>query len=177
MYLYKIILFASLAVSVTALPTKSSQKRADLLQVQDYSEFQISDGVAGNALAEVAQKFPIDQFQANLAGVSKNDLAILNAAREAAEDAETGKGGFNDAIDQAGKDSDDGKALQVGKIKNKVLKLQLEVLALQIKAAQGNGDQSKITEEQTKLNNNVALDKASAGDQSQSVNFAASSQP
>jgi hypothetical protein len=56
----------------------------------------------------------IDQFQADLAGVSDNDLAILKAAREVAEDAETGTGGFNDAIDQVGEDTDDGKALSVG---------------------------------------------------------------
>jgi len=31
----------------------------DLLTVQDYADFQISDGVAGNALAEVAAKFPV----------------------------------------------------------------------------------------------------------------------
>lgn len=62
MYFSRSILFASLTVSVFASPTTVGQKRADLLQVQDYSEFQISDGVAGNALAEVAQKFPVRSF-------------------------------------------------------------------------------------------------------------------
>jgi hypothetical protein len=43
------------------------------------------------------------------------------------------------------------------------LKLQLEVLGLQIEAAQGDADQDAIDEETTKLNNNIKLDKAAAG--------------
>ncbi|KAH7143890.1 hypothetical protein EDB81DRAFT_884487 [Dactylonectria macrodidyma] len=174
MYLSKAMLFVSLAASAIALP---SHKRADLLQVQDYVQFQISDGLAGNSLKEVAAKFPVEEFRANLAGVSANDLAILKAARETAEAAETDAGGFNDAIDQVGEDSDDGIALQTGKIKNKVLKLELQVLALQIELAQGDGNQAKIDEEQAKLDKNVATDRENEGDQSQSINFSGSSQP
>jgi hypothetical protein len=89
-----------------------------------------------------------------------------------AEDAETGTGGFNDAIAAAGSSSTAGTALQNGKIKNKVLKLKLEVLGLQIDQAQSGTDNSaKITAEQTKLNNNIALDTKAAGQTSQSVNF------
>ncbi|EEU43204.1 uncharacterized protein NECHADRAFT_106308 [Fusarium vanettenii 77-13-4] len=168
MHLVKSILFASLAACSTAMP---SRRQANVLQVQDYAQFQISDGLAGNALQEV------EQFRANLAGVSQQDLEILKAARETAEAAETDAGGFNDAIAQVGEDSNDGKALQTGKIKNKVLKLELQVLALQIEQAQGDDNQEKIDEEQQKLDKNVATDKESAGDQSQSVNFQGSSQP
>lgn len=58
-----------------------------------------------------------------------------------AEDAETGTGGFDDAIDAAGgTDTPAGSALQVGKIKNKVLKLQTDILRIQIETAQGNTD-------------------------------------
>jgi hypothetical protein len=94
-------------------------------------------------------------------------LQIIQDARVVAEDAETGTGGFNDEIAAAG----DGNttALQNGKIKNKVLKLQLEVLGLQIEAAQGNADQAKIDEETTKLNSNIALDEAAAGQTSVGV--------
>lgn len=56
MYLSKAILFVSLAASAIASPIR---ERADLLQVQAYAQFQISDGVAGNALEEVAAKFPV----------------------------------------------------------------------------------------------------------------------
>lgn len=105
--------------------------------------------------------------------MSANDLAIISAARVTAEAAETDAGGFNDAIAAAGGTSSAaGKPLQVGKIKNKVLKLQLEVLALQIQQAQSGKDNSaKIAQEQTKLNNNIKLDAAAAGQASQSVDF------
>ncbi len=103
----------------------------------------------------------------DLASVSAADLKIINDARSTAEDAETGTGGFNDELAAAG--DADTTSLQNGKIKNKVLKLQLEVLALQIEAAQGNADQSKIDEETTKLNTNIALDKKAAGQASVGV--------
>lgn len=104
--------------------------------------------------------------------MSANDLAIIKAARVTAEAAETDAGGFNDAIAAAGKSTTAGKALQVGKIKNKVLKLQLEVLALQIDQAQSGKDNSaKIAAEQKKLDNNIKTDAASKGATSQSVDF------
>lgn len=109
----------------------------------------------------------------DLANVSDNDEDIINAARKTAEAAETDAGGFNDAIDAAGgTKTAAGKTLQVGKIKNKVLKLQLEVLALQIAQAKGGKDNSaKITQEQTKLQNNIKLDTEAKGQASQSVDF------
>jgi hypothetical protein len=46
------------------------------------------------------------------------------------------------------------------------------VLALQIDQAQsGNDNSAKITEETTKLNNNIKLDAAADGQASQSVDF------
>ncbi len=107
----------------------------------------------------------------DLAAVDAEDLAIIKAARETAEAAETDAGGFNEAIAAAGKSTAAGKALQVGKIKNKVLKLQLEVLALQIEAAQGDDNAAKIAEEQKKLTNNINLDKKAAGQKSTPVDF------
>jgi hypothetical protein len=67
--------------------------------------------------------------------------------------------------------------LQNGKIKNKVLKLFLEVTALQIQQAQGKDEQDKIDEEQTKLNNNISLDKKAAGQASKGVVFTDDVQP
>ncbi|CAK7223368.1 hypothetical protein SCUCBS95973_005154 [Sporothrix curviconia] len=170
MYFSKALILA-FAASALALPQGAKpQKRTGVLTATTYDNFQVSDGVAGNALAEVNAKFPIDQT--DLAGVDPNDLAIILAARETAEDAETGTGGFNDAIDAAGSDTDAGKALQVGKIKNKVLKLQLEVLGLQIQQAQSGKDNTdKIAAEQTKLTTNIALDTKAAGQTSQSIDF------
>lgn len=50
------ILLALLTLS-SAGPITPKAKRA--LTAQSYSEFQVSDGVAGNALAEVNAKFPV----------------------------------------------------------------------------------------------------------------------
>jgi hypothetical protein len=46
-----------------------------------------------------------------------------------------------------------------------------EVLVLQIQQAQGQDTAAKITEEQTKLNNNIKLDEAAAGQASTAVSF------
>ncbi|KAF2193299.1 hypothetical protein K469DRAFT_735232 [Zopfia rhizophila CBS 207.26] len=138
--------------------------RAVLTQ-QDYADFQISDGVAGDALAEVQAKFPIDMT--DLANVDPADAEIIKAARETAEAAETEA--FNPAIEAA--TGDEADALQNGKIKNKVLKLQLEVMDLMIEQAQGEDVADKIAEEQTKLDTNVQLDQEAAGQASQSVQF------
>ncbi|KAK5062547.1 hypothetical protein LTR84_004620 [Exophiala bonariae] len=157
-----LVLSLLLALS-SAAPVTSPAKRA--LTAQSYSQFQVSDGVAGNALAEVNANFPIDLT--NLASVSAADLKVLKTAAQVAEQAEVGTGGFNDELEALG--NGDTTALQNGKIKNKVLKLQLQVLALQVQAAQGDADQAKLDEETTKLNKNVALDVAAKGQASVGV--------
>ncbi|KAF2651188.1 hypothetical protein K491DRAFT_782050 [Lophiostoma macrostomum CBS 122681] len=138
---------------------------ASVLTVRSYADFQISDGVAGNAMAEVMAKFPIDVN--NLASVSSADQKVISDARQVAESAETDA--FNPAIDAASGDA--ATALQNGKIKNKVLKLCLEVMDLKITQAQGTDNQAKIDQEQTKLDTNIALDAKAAGQTSQSVQF------
>ena len=104
--------------------------------------------------------------ESNFAGVSADDLDTLQAARVVAEDAEVGTGGFNDEIAAA---SGDTTSLQNGKIKNKVLKLKLETLVLAIQGAQGDDTADKLAEEQTKLNKNISLDEAAAGQASAGV--------
>ena len=65
-------------------------------------------------------------------------LAIIAKAAQVSKDAENGAGSFNDAIAAVGgAQTTAGTALWNGKIKNKVLKLQTEVLRLQIEQAQG----------------------------------------
>ncbi|KAK7969489.1 hypothetical protein PG996_002068 [Apiospora saccharicola] len=170
MYITKFAALLSLAISALALPTGEVQKRA--LTARPYAYFQVSSGTAGNALAEVQAKFPIDT--SNLASVSKGDLAIIKAARETAEAAETDA--FNKEVKAASGSAAD--ALQNGKIKNKVLKLFLETTALEIEQAQGGkSNQAKIDKEQKKLNNNVALDTKAAGQASQSVTFTGDVKP
>ncbi|OCB86514.1 hypothetical protein A7U60_g6409 [Sanghuangporus baumii] len=156
--------------NVGAAPIRSKRavtQTADNFQELDYAQFQISDGVAGNAAAEANAVF-VDPFaNTDLSTVSSDVLDAMEAMREAAESAETDL--FNPAIDAASGDEAD--ALQVGKIKNKVLKLTGEV---QIAQAQASGDdtsdlEDKLSEEQTKLDTNIATDTDSAGATSKGV--------
>ncbi|KAL1599854.1 hypothetical protein SLS60_007659 [Paraconiothyrium brasiliense] len=159
-----VILSGLLATGAIAAP--AGLKKRGVLTAQSYADFQVSDGVAGNALAEVQAKFPIDT--SDLANVDAADAKIISDARQTAESAETDA--FNPAIAAASGDA--ATALQNGKIKNKVLKLQLEVLDLQISQAQGGSDNTaKIAAEQKKLDTNIATDKKNAGQASQSVQF------
>lgn len=54
-----VILSGLLATSALAAPVMPHKKRAGVLTKQTYAQFQISDGVAGNAQAEVLKKFPV----------------------------------------------------------------------------------------------------------------------
>ncbi|KAH8926815.1 hypothetical protein BT69DRAFT_1258863 [Atractiella rhizophila] len=149
-----------------ALPIPKRQ--ANVFQFRDYANFQISDGVAGNALAEAQAVFLTPIAGLSLSSISDTDRNTIESMRQLAEAAETEQ--FNPAIDAAGgTNSAQGEILQRGKIKNKVLKLTAELLVNQIKQAQGDDTQSKIDETQTKLNNNVAQDKDEAGQPSQGV--------
>ncbi|KAJ4468290.1 hypothetical protein J3R30DRAFT_3715224 [Lentinula aciculospora] len=139
---------------------------------QAYADFQISDGVGGTAVDEANAVF-VDPFDGvDLSTISSDTLDAINTMREAAESAETDD--FDPQIDAAtGAVAD---ALSVGKTKNKVLKLTGEIQAIQIKIAQAqaSGDdtsdlEDSLNEEQTKLNTNVAADKANAGETSQGV--------
>jgi hypothetical protein len=51
------VLFAIVALS--AAGPIGLKKKAGVLTAKPYSEFQVSDGVAGNALAEVNANFPV----------------------------------------------------------------------------------------------------------------------
>ena len=61
MHLTTATVLLSLAASALSFPILPSplHKRANILKVQDYADFQVSDGVAGNALAEVRANFPV----------------------------------------------------------------------------------------------------------------------
>jgi len=174
MRLASIAVLLSLTLSSLAAPVPKAAKRqtsAAVLTEQSYDDFNVSGGVSGNALDEVNANFPIDQ--SNLAGVAASDLAIITSAAQIAEDAEINTGGFDDAITAAGgTGTTAGTALQNGKIKNKVLKLQTDVLRIMIEVAQGNdGSQSELAGQQTKLATNVALDQAAAGQTSTAISF------
>jgi hypothetical protein len=60
MYFKAAVLFSLLASSI-ALPMGNGDRKVKrgVLTVQDYADFQVSSGVAGDALAEVNAKFPV----------------------------------------------------------------------------------------------------------------------
>lgn len=166
-----LVLMSSLSISSYARPvpvpgtTKAMSKRAFVEQA--YNDFQISDGVGGNAEAQANAVFSDNFAGVDLATVSADDLDVINTMAKAAVDAEDT---FNSAIDAASGAAAD--ALNVGKIKNKVLKLSGEVLVLQIKQAQGDASAADdLTTEQAKLTKDVAVDVTNAGKPSQSVQF------
>ncbi|KAH9847839.1 hypothetical protein C2E23DRAFT_897857 [Lenzites betulinus] len=140
--------------------------------VQDYADFQISDGTAGNAQAQANAIF-VDPFAGvDLSTLDDSVAKNIETMRQAAESAETEK--FNPAIAAAsGTEADE---LSAGKIKNKVLKLTAEVQGLQIKLAkaQASGSstssiESSLAAEQKKLTTNIATDVKSAGQPSKGV--------
>ncbi|KAJ3863585.1 hypothetical protein EV359DRAFT_73536 [Lentinula novae-zelandiae] len=139
---------------------------------QAYADFQISDGVGATAVDEANTVF-VDPFAGvYLSTVSFDTLDAINTMREAAESAETDD--FDPQINAA-----TGAAaamLSVGKTKNKVLKLTGGIQTINIKIAQAQGSRDdtsdlehSLNEEQTKLNTNIAADKANTGKTSQDV--------
>lgn len=50
---------AALASSAPMANPSSLNKRTGVLTEQSYADFQVSDGVSGNAFAEVNAKFPV----------------------------------------------------------------------------------------------------------------------
>ncbi|WVF65542.1 hypothetical protein IAT40_000270 [Kwoniella sp. CBS 6097] len=163
-------LFVSIGAQVSARPQGSKRQggQCPSFALQDYADFQISDGVAGDAEA-LANALFVDPFAGcDLSTVDDASLQNIKTMREAAEDAETEL--FNPQIDAAASEAE-ADALQVGKIKNKVLKLTGFSQALRIEIAQGGGAdrQSKLDEEEGKLAKNIATDVDSAGDPSQAA--------
>ncbi|ODN81113.1 hypothetical protein L202_03206 [Cryptococcus amylolentus CBS 6039] len=156
-YLFTVLPLLALAA---ASPVKRQNGTAcPAFAAQDYADFQISDGTAGQAQAAANAVF-VDPFNGyDLSTVDATSLKNIQTMREAAEDAETDQ--FNSAIDAASGDTAD--ALSAGKIANKVLKLTGEVQALTIQQAQGKDTADKIAEEQEKLDTNIATDEASSG--------------
>ncbi|KAK1599339.1 uncharacterized protein LY79DRAFT_504361 [Colletotrichum navitas] len=152
--------FATLAA---AAPLAARQN--NVFSTQTYDELSISGGVAGNAKQEALQK--LSGLPTDLTKVSKADLDFLNSVNQIANDAETEA--FNPAIEAATGTAAD--ALQCGKIKNKVLKLTATVLKLQAQEAQGSDVASKLATEQKKLDNNIKLDTAEAGNACTALKF------
>lgn len=168
-FIYALLASASLVSSRPLNQSRSSatvKRQAQIFALKDYADFQISTGVAGDALAraEAVFKTPLDGV--DLATVSDEDLDNLNTMRGAASKFETTD--FNPAIKAA--TGEEAAALQRGKIANKVLKNLGSVMVASIKEAKAKAageDASEFTttiaEETKKMNKNAATDKADAG--------------
>ncbi|KAF5376086.1 hypothetical protein D9615_007730 [Tricholomella constricta] len=160
------------ATLVAASTGNAAAAVVDGFQLLNYADFQISGGVAGNAAAEANAIF-VDPFDdVDLAILDDQIAKDMETMRKAAEAAETGD--FNPAI--AAASGAEATALQVGKIKNKVLKLTAfcQVLNIKIAKAKAAGKDSadleaKLASQQTKLNSNIATDQKSAGAVSQAI--------
>ncbi|KAK1981895.1 hypothetical protein LZ30DRAFT_749719 [Colletotrichum cereale] len=162
--------FSLVAVGFAALAAAAplGARQNNVFSTQTFDELSISGGKAGTAEQEALQK--LSGLPTDLTQVSQADLKFLNSVNQIANDAE--KEAFNPAIEAAtGAEAD---ALQRGKIKNKVLKLTATVLKLQAQQAQGDDVAAKMATEQKKLANNIALDKAEAGNASTALKFDAS---
>ncbi|WWC73078.1 uncharacterized protein I206_107043 [Kwoniella pini CBS 10737] len=156
------VIILPLLILINANPIKRQGIICPSFQLEDYSNFQISNGIGGNAKSEANSIFVNPFNDCDLSTVDKISLSNIQIMREAAENAEVNlfKPQINDSI------GDLSNSLQVGKIKNKVLKLTGEIQALKIQAAQGEDNADKIVEEQIKLDKNIATDVASAGEAS-----------
>ncbi|TDL26193.1 hypothetical protein BD410DRAFT_742714 [Rickenella mellea] len=159
-------------VGAAPIPEATDLSRRAAFVQQQYAQFQISDGTAGNAAAKANAVF-VDPFKGqDLSTISAATISALNTMREAAETAETAQ--FDPQIAKASGAA--ATALTNGKIQNKVLKLTGEVQVINIKIAQAKAKgsstsslESSLTAETTKLNNNIALDKKAAGQASKGV--------
>ncbi|RYP09300.1 hypothetical protein DL764_001347 [Monosporascus ibericus] len=167
-------IFTAFSASVFAAPLAARTdvglaKRQSVFSTKTYDEISISGGVAGNAEQEALDALSGLNFN-NLASATQDDIAFLDSVNKICNEAE--KNAFNVAIDNAS--GEEAEALQRGKIKNKVLKLEATMMRLMIDQAQGRDVAEKIEAESAKLNNNIQQDRDEAGKESTFLSFDAS---
>lgn len=108
----------------------------------------------------------------NPAAVSAADLAVISSARSTSNDAEAAY-----VAAAAAATVTEQATINVGLIKNKVLKLRTFEMLLQIQLAQGSRDQkagmAQLAEVQDKLTKNIAIDVGNKGKASVSEVFTA----
>ncbi|RYP44241.1 hypothetical protein DL768_009274 [Monosporascus sp. mg162] len=164
-------IFSAFAASVFAAPLAARTgvdlvKRQSVFSTKTYDEISISGGVAGNAEQEALNVLSGLNFN-DLASATEDDIEFLDSVNQICNDAE--ENAFNVAIENASGEEAD--ALQRGKIKNKVLKLEATMMRLMIEQAQGEDVAEKIQEETAKLNNNIQQDREEAGKESTFLSF------
>ncbi|KAI0169409.1 hypothetical protein GGR52DRAFT_520340 [Hypoxylon sp. FL1284] len=152
--------------SIALVATSAAAVQAGVFTQKNYDAISISGGVAGNAEQEALSVFGALDMN-NLASADKDDIDFLKSVNSICNDAEDEA--FNPAIDAASGDTAD--ALQRGKIKNKVLKLEATILRLMIQQAQGDDVSDDMAKESKKLQSNIKQDEDEAGRRSTFVSF------
>ncbi|KAI1803021.1 hypothetical protein F4811DRAFT_363045 [Daldinia bambusicola] len=152
--------------SIALIAAYAAFVQAGVFTKQTYNDISISGGVAGNAEEEALSVFSALDMN-NLAAADKDDIDFLKSVNKICNEAE--EEAFNTAIDDASGEA--AKALQRGKIKNKVLKLEATVLRLKIQQAQGEDVSDEMAKELKKLNNNIKQDEDEAGQPSTALSF------
>ncbi|RYP83565.1 hypothetical protein DL769_001319 [Monosporascus sp. CRB-8-3] len=166
--------FTAFTASVFAAPLAARTdvglaKRQSVFSTKTYDQISISGGVAGNAEQEALEALSGLNLN-DLASATQDDIEFLDSVNNICNEAEVNA--FNEAIDRAS--GEEAEALQRGKIKNKVLKLEATMLRLMIEQAQGEDVADKIEAEAQKLNNNIQQDREEAGKESTFLSFDAS---
>jgi len=142
-------------------------RASSVADARQFSQFTIANGVGGNALAEAQAAFP-----GTAADLSAAQTAGFNADANCAVRAESAF--LSDgAIASASRATN---SISVGLFKNKVLKIYGTLLVLQAEVAQNGGvasasQQAAITDQMTKLAENVQVDQTNAGLASTSASF------
>ncbi|KAI0829545.1 hypothetical protein F5Y06DRAFT_211391 [Hypoxylon sp. FL0890] len=152
--------------SIALIAASAAAVQAGVFTQQTYNDISISGGVAGNAEQEALAVFSALDPN-NLAAADDDDIDFLKSVNRICNDAEDKA--FNPAIDAASGEEAD--ALQRGKIKNKVLKLEATILRLKIQQAQGDDVADDMAAEQKKLDNNIKQDEDEAGKASTFLSF------
>ncbi|KAI2616170.1 hypothetical protein GGS26DRAFT_452628 [Hypomontagnella submonticulosa] len=155
--------------SIALVAASAIAVQAGVFTKQTYNDISISGGTAGNAENEALAVFSALDLN-NLAAADEDDIDFLKSVNSICNDAE--KEAFNPAIEAASGEEAD--ALQRGKIKNKVLKLEATILRLMIQQAQGEDVSDEMATEQKKLDNNIKQDEDEAGNPSTFLSFSAS---
>ncbi|KAI1502450.1 small secreted protein [Biscogniauxia marginata] len=152
--------------TVALVVASAAFTHARVFTQQNYDDISISGGTAGNGEQEALAVF--SELDLNdLASADEGDIEFLDSVNSICNDAE--KEAFNPAIEAASGEEAD--ALQRGKIKNKILKLEATMIRLMIEQAQGQDVTDEIATEQKKLDNNIQQDEDEAGNPSTALQF------
>ncbi|KAA1108636.1 hypothetical protein PGT21_019788 [Puccinia graminis f. sp. tritici] len=152
---------SSTGSSSSSSSSSSGKKTGEIFPFRKYEDFQISDGVAGQAFENAGKVFVEPFAGVPLEKITKGDMDnLLKMARAARQNELL----FNQALKKA--KGSNKSALAAGKIANKVLKLvgEIQVIELQKKLNIKQVDvPAKLAEHQKKLTKNTKVDRSNKG--------------